>query len=187
MKENAEFARKRIKWDVRRSIYCCWKGGLKAGILECLEVMDEERQVSHGVIVSRENGERIRNSWDMRTKILPKYRGGIRSEKPVWECWGRGRAASFGVDLAYEGWLNNPWGLKMKPRLGLISLLLSAFAAASSSADLHRRWFTAILDCDTRMSTVNVELLPLLMLHVKSLMWWSAGEVLLFLVCSEIH
>lgn len=70
-----------------------------------------------------------------------------------------------------------PSDLDMKPTLlGLTTLLLLAFTAASSSADLRRRQFAAILDGDSRVSTVNAEFLCLLMIHIKS----QYGEVLLF-------
>lgn len=52
----------------------------------------------------------------------------------------------------------SPSDLEMKPRgLDLPTLLLSAFAAASSGADLHRRQFAAISDCGSRISAVDVE------------------------------
>lgn len=168
MKEKAEFAWSGVRWDTRGSVVVVAVGkDWKCEWWNAWEVTDKQDESDVESLFAGKMEMKMRNFWEMGTKMHVKCWTGVWSEKPVWE-WGRGSKNS-GADSACEAWLKHLWDLRGKPRVpGLIPLVLSAFVAASPCADTSVEEFAALWDCASRISAVTVEVLSLLMVHRKS-------------------
>lgn len=160
MKEKAEFARRGVKWDTRGSAVVVavgkksWKCG--CGMLGML-------QTSESVVESLFAGKmemRIRNFWEMRTKMLVKWGSGVWSEKPAWDGAG---AANSGADCACGAWLEHLSDIRGKPRLLASSLGCCQHFSSIPWSECAALWHWA-----SRISAVAVEVWSLLVVQRKS-------------------